>query len=319
MSQLQTLFQRFRKDRKLGIAEDNGRYDLPLNQSVGTGFLILLVGLMTFLAMMAISANYGLGGLTARWTSGLENVMTIEIPAARKDKKVRSQDEIAALENSIEASLKDNPDIKSLKIMSKEDITALVSPWLGDDIVLDDIPLPGMISVEMSVKDEVALKKIDLALDAISPDIRIETHQDWLDDIVRLASSLKFSALLITMVIGVTTVVAIAGGIRSRMAEHQADITLLHLIGANDYYITRQFQRHALIMGLKGSVAGVFCGFIALGIMTLISRGSASAVLPDFSFSLAQILGLLSLPLLICLIAAITARVTVLRSLARMP
>ena len=53
---LRTLFSILRKpDRKLGIAEGKGRYDLPLNQSAGTHFLTLLVALMTFLAMMAFS------------------------------------------------------------------------------------------------------------------------------------------------------------------------------------------------------------------------------------------------------------------------
>jgi cell division transport system permease protein len=308
-----------KKDRKLGVAERKGRYDLPLNQSAGTGFLVLLIGLMTFLAMMTLTANFMLGGLTSRWTSGLEKVLTIEIPAARKDSTPRSVNEIDTIEKSVEVMLKNNPNVQSVKILENQEITALVSPWLGDDVVLDEIPLPGLISVEVSTKDPSNVKKIENALKDIQPDIRIDTHDEWLDDILRLAGSLKFSAILVTLVIGLTTIVAVAGGIRSRLAEHHADIELLHLMGADDYYITRQFQRHALIMGLKGSVAGAVLGMAVLIVTAILSRSGADSIVPGFSIGAIEFAGLAILPLVICAISALTARFTVLRTLARMP
>ncbi len=179
------------KDRRLGVAERKGRYDLPLNQSAGTGFLILLIGLMTFLAMMTLTANFMLGGLTSRWTSGLEKVLTIEIPAARKDNSPRSAEDIDAIEKLAAVMLKNNPNVKSVKILDDQEITDLVSPWLGDDVVLADIPLPGLISIEVDTKDPSNVKKIENALKQIESDIRIDTHEEWLDDILRLAGGFR--------------------------------------------------------------------------------------------------------------------------------
>lgn len=315
---MQRLLDKFKRDRRLGVAENAGRYDLPLNQSVGTGFLILLVGLMTFLGMMAITANYALGGLTGRWTSGLEKVLTVEIPATKTDGKIRSDDEITSVKQSIATALRKNPNVIELKVLTDSQIADLVSPWLGEDASLDGIPLPGLISVELQIKDAAQIEKVRESVRTVSADAHLDTHEDWLDDILRLAGSLKFSAILITIVIGATTVVAIAGGIRSRMAEHQADIELLHLMGASDYYITRQFQRHALIMALKGSLGGVGAGLVVLGFMAMIG-GGANGLIPSLTLSAAQIISLLSLPFIICIIAGITARFTVLRTLAGMP
>ncbi|MBI2234772.1 MAG: permease, partial [Micavibrio aeruginosavorus] len=67
------------KERTIGRAEKR-RYDLPLNKGAGTAFLVTLIGLMTFLAMLALTSSFTLSAMTQRWTSGLENRITIEIP-----------------------------------------------------------------------------------------------------------------------------------------------------------------------------------------------------------------------------------------------
>lgn len=56
-------------------------YDIPLHLKLGTEFLVVLVGLMTFLSLLASIGNLTLGHMTHAWTSGLENSLTIEIPA----------------------------------------------------------------------------------------------------------------------------------------------------------------------------------------------------------------------------------------------
>lgn len=308
----------FLGNRRLGIAENKGRYDLPLNQSAGTHFLVLLVALMTFLAMMALVATMFLGGVSRHWSSGLENRLTIEIPALKEDGSIREASEIEQLAQKVSAQLEQNPNIREHEVLGKEAINALVSPWLGDDVVLDDIPLPGLVSVHMQIGGEDKLREIETGLKNISPDIRIDTHESWLGDILRLAGTLKLSAFITTLIIGLTTVTAIAGAIRSRMAEHKADIELLHLMGASDLYITKQLQRHAVVLTLKGSAAGLFGGAVVLLFLSLIGH-SSSGLLPGLSLSATQMVFLALLPFLASAIASYTARFTVLRVLGQMP
>ena len=163
-------------NKRLGVADNKGRYDLPLNQSAGTHFLVLLVALMTFLAMMAITATMMLGGVTKHWSSGLENKLTIEIPALKPNGKIRDHNEIQALSDTLTKTLKPNPNIKSLDVLSQAEINELVSPWLGDDIVLDDIPLPGLISVQLHIRDDEKLQQIKTTIERAAPDIRLDTQ-----------------------------------------------------------------------------------------------------------------------------------------------
>ena len=313
------MLERFIKHKKLGVADGKGRYDLPLNQSAGTNFLVLLVALMTFLALMAVSATLLLGDITQRWSSGLENKLTVEIPALKPDGKIREAIEIGDLSKSAAQALEANPNVKTIHVLDDDEIHDLVSPWLGDDVVLDDIPLPGLISVHLQIRDDEKLKQLESALQDVAKDIRIDTHESWLGDILRLAGTLKFSAVIVTLIIALTTVTAIAGAIRSRMAEHKADIELLHLMGASDLYITKQLQRHAVLLTLKGSAAGAVAGLIALFFFWLIGGHSGDGVLPSLSLSWSQIFILLLLPIFAGAIAAQTARFTVLRVLGQMP
>ena len=316
LSFLQKLFVR---NRRLGVADSGGRYDLPLHKSSGSAFLVLLVALMTFLAMMSVSAAMVLDDIAQSWSSGLENKVTVEIPALKPNGKMRNVDDITEISKRASIVLQRNTNVKNIDILSQEKITELVSPWLGDDVVLNDIPLPGLISLHLRDGGEKSLDTLNRELHNVAEDIHIDTHESWLGDILRLAGSLKFSSFFVTFIIGLTTFIAVAGAIRSRMAEHKSDIELLHLMGASDRYITKQLQRHAIVLTLKGAVAGGMLLLLSMGIISIISGGNESGLLPDHSFSASQWISLLSMPFIISIIASQTARFTVLRVLGQMP
>lgn len=320
MNPLKTLKQIFAgRDTRLGITEGRRRYDLPLSKSAGTGFLILLIALMTFLAVMTLSASFALGDMARRWSSGLENRLTIEIPAEISNGDLRTPSDINYLSNKVAESLESDPNIKNFNIMDPAEIKGLISPWLGEGLILNDIPLPGLIAVEMRIGNEDNVRKLNEKIVKINKDIKLDTHESWLNDILRLTRSLKFSSALVTLIIALTAISAIAGAVRSRMAEHKADVELLHLMGASDIYITRQFQRHAFILALQGALTGTAIGGLVLLLIGFSTGGGEPGLIPDFHLKFMQIVALLLLPGAACLIASVAARFTVLRVLSQIP
>ncbi len=306
------------KDKRLGVANDTRRYDLPFNKDEGTDFLMMLVGLMTFLAVMALAASFVLSGMADRWSSGLENKLTIEVPA-EKGREIRNPLDITALEERVAVLLRNDRNIASFEIMEKAEIQKLLEPWLGKDALIDTVPLPGLISVNVKSSETALLEKLQKDVHAIDETIVVDTHESWLGDLLKLTGTLQFATLMITIIIGATTVMAVAGGVRSRIAIHRADVELLHLMGANDEYITMQFQRHTLILALKGGIAGLIGAIIVIAVIHLFSAGSTSSLLPAFSLSLPHIVTLAATPAIGALIASFTARFTVLRALSQMP
>lgn len=308
-----------KKDRKLGVAQGKRVYDLPLNKDQGTGFLILLVTLMTFLAVMALGGAFTLGSMTKRWSSGLENKLTIEIRAEDSRGDILLPKEIQEQAEEITAVLSRNPMIESAQILGEQEIKDLISPWLGEDIVLRDIPLPGLISVQLTESTPAALKVLEDSILEIAPTARLDTHEDWLNDLLKLTDSLRFAAIAITLLIGATTIAAVAGAIRSRMEVHKSEVELLHFMGARDDYITKQFQRHAFILTLQGSTIGTLIGLLSMTILWLMSGDTTESVIPELALTPLQLITLTLLPALVCGISAFTARTTVLRVLAQMP
>ncbi len=307
------------KDKKLGVVEGKHRYDLPLNKDAGAGFLIVLIALMTLLVCAALSAFLLLGKTTHHWESALENKLSIEIPAEDENGKILENAFVRDLAYQTEKALNSLSQVTSVHVLEQKDVVELVRPWLGEDIVLDDFPLPVLMTVEVDDSSEETIAIVKRRLLQISPQIHVDTHETWLQSVMKLTGGLQFSALIVVLLIGAVTVVAIAGAMRMRMALHEDDVELLHLMGANDSYITAQFQRHALILALQGSACGLGFAFIGLMVFEIIASSSESFTATFLRFSFWDFAFIILLPLLICCISALSARHTVLRALGQMP
>lgn len=307
-----------RRERMVGSARQKRQYDLPLDKGTGTGFLVLLVGLMTFLAVMALGASFALSALQSRWTSGLENRVTVEIPAEH-DGRLLSADEVTRAAEKIQALLENYPAVAHAEILPAADIRALVSPWLGDGALPDDMPLPALISVTLERDSEVNMAVMQDKITALVPQARLDTHESWLRDVLRFAGALKGAAFLLLLTIGITTITAIAGAVRARMEIYRAEVELLHLMGATDRYIARQFQRYAFLAALQGGTTGLVGGGLAIGVIGLMAGRMDMGLLPDFSLHAPHIVMLAALPLTAALIGMTTARRTVMRVLVSLP
>lgn len=308
-----------RTERTVGAAKRR-RYDLPLSHSVGSAFLVLLVGMMTFLALLALSASFALGAMGQRWTSGLENKATIEIPATESDGKIVPPERLDAQSRRIAEYLAAQGVVTSHEILKREDVARLVEPWLGGSArSLEGIPLPALIALTVDSTQDAQIEALEKHLRALVPRARIDTHRQWLSDLLDLTHALKFASALLVGLTVLATVVAVAGGVRSRMAENRTDIEILHMMGAGDDYISRQFQRHAATLALKGSLGGLAAAAIALFAIGLLAGETQENILPDFSLSLFQMIAMAaSAPVAIAL-AWFSARWSVLRTLAGMP
>lgn len=320
MNKFLSLFHNpFRRNRILGVAREKRRYDLPLAGGAGNGFLRLLIGLMCVLGMLALAASFALAAMNARWSQGLDGKVSVEIPAADSGGDIIKPDLVRAMTDEAARLLGSHPDVREAVIMEDSQIRDLLAPWLGHDMVMDSVPVPGLISVTFDKGATPDLEKLESDLKEVAPRARIETHEDWLSDVLRFTGALQFAAILLGLIIGVTTLVAVAGGVRSRLSENREELELLHLMGASDSYIARQIQQHTLILSLQGGVIGIAAGAVLLAVIGLVAGNIGVNLVPDFRLDGRQIAALALLPVPVALLAMATARHTVLRVLRKMP
>lgn len=293
--------------------------DLPLDKGDDSNFLILIIALMSFLAVLSLSGTIALTSMTERWSSGLENKVTIEVAVETKEGHILSQETIGKETLALYKMLSEHKNVKTADVLEHEDIRELISPWIGDNLSLEDIPLPGLIAVELRGINAQGLDDFKNDILKTSHYANLETHHEWLSDLINFTHALKTLALLITIIISAITIIAIAYAMRTRLALHKNEVVLLHHMGARDHYIARQFQYHAMVLSLRGGVFGTAAGLTATFLLTFLSHNSGTDLIPVISIGLWGILTLCLIPVIVSLVAVITSHITVLRCLGKMP
>ena len=286
------------------------RADLPFERDQATRFVPWIVALMVFLGALALAAATAVGGAIDRWDSNLSGRITVQVPADQANPKslTRIVDTLAA-----------TPGIAGAETLSPEATRALVEPWLGKVDADLELPLPAVIDVETAAGAAFDLNLLSDRLAKIAPGIIVDDHRVWLQQVVRVARTVEWIAFAILTLIGMTAIAAIIFATRSGLAVHAAIINLLHLMGARDAYIARQFQMQAMMLGIRGGIIGSTAAAIVLGALTVMSAGLNVALVPAAPLSIGQWLVLITVPVGAVIIAMATARVTVLRTLAGMP
>lgn len=286
------------------------RADLPFERDQATRFLPWIVALMVFLGALSLAAATAIGSAIDRWDTDLTGRITVQVPA--------NQASPVALALMVEA-LTATPGITKAETLSAEATRALVEPWLGAVGADLDLPLPAVIDVETAAGTVFDVNLLAGRLIKIAPGIIVDDHRVWLAPLIRIARTVELIAFAILALIGMTAIAVVIFATRSGLAVHSAIINLLHVMGAQDAYIARQFQMQAMMLGTRGGIIGGIAALIVLFILTTMSAGIDVALLPSAPLSPFQWPLLLIVPVAAVVIAMATARVTVLRALAGMP
>lgn len=289
---------------------------IPFGRDGSSRFLPALTLLMVFLAGLALAAVMDLERALARWDENLTGTLTVELPAANgpNDKSLD-----AAL-----AVLHAAPGVKSATPIDRAATAKLIAPWLGVALSPADLELPRLIDVRLASGGHADLAALRAQLANTSPGATLDDHQLWLDSLARFARSAEVTAIAILALIGGVAVISVSFATRTGLAVHRDTIELLHLIGARDSYVARQFERQALRLALIGGAAGLVLAATAL--LALSHAANAAAFLGD-SVTLLPALHLRGwnwavlavLPIVAGLVAMATARLTVLTTLRRLP
>lgn len=297
------------------------RYDIALESGAGAHLVAWVTGLMVFFMTLAFAVNIGLASVTQKWVSGLSDSITVELRAPAPEKNGDKQDSGArkSLDEKIKALValggKHNA-VSAARALEDTDVRKLIEPWLGSAMPAD-LPLPVLIDMKITPDADLAALKKDIL--KIAPTATVDTHDDTLQDVSTLVNTARIFVMMLSGVIMLLAIVAISGIVRAKLAIHHPEVETLHMIGAHDEYIARQFRHHTLKGTLKGAIVGVGAMLGTLYVVGRTTRSIDSAILPDISLSTAEWGMLVAAPVIIgTMIAHFTAQTTVLGALRRM-
>lgn len=293
------------------------RSDLPLEHDPSSRFLPWLIALMVYLAVLALASAMALGDAIGRWNQELTGALTVQIaPLTGADGGAAGS---RARRDTALALLRSTPGLVRVEPLDEERVAALLEPWLGPGNVGAELPLPQIIDVEIAADADIDVAALSARLSTAVPGATVDDHGEWLHDLVTLARSIELAAAAAVLLIGLAAVITVVFVTRTGLAVHHQVIEMLHLIGARDSYVAKQFQFHALALGLRGGLLGFALAAITLVAIGLVGREVEAVLMPRLSLSAGQWIVIALVPVTAAAIAMITARVTVLKALAKMP
>lgn len=295
------------------------RYDIPFGADSAARLLPWIVAVMIYIAGLATAGAFVLSDFAERWEDGLSGSLTVQIPPP-SELSLDQEGRMETIGRVIKA-LEETAGIADAEPLDVDEMRRLLSPWLGIGIDPRDLPLPTLIVVMLEDNKRLAtaqMQDLRRRLQAIDPTVLIDDHGQWQARLVNFLQTLRLVAAVLVTIVAVAGVVMVIFATRGGLLAHRDSIELLHLIGARDRYIARQFQSQAFRAGFLGGVLGLVATAITV---VLLGNGAEAAgtVLPGVAvLDLGSWLTLLGFPIASALVALLAARWTVLRALRRM-
>lgn len=291
-----------------------GVRDVPLGGDASSRFLPWITGLMVYLAVVALAMTMVLADASEDWRAGLSGTLTVQImPDAGA-----GADGLDARTRAATVLLRATPGVRHARVLTDDQIAALLAPWLGSGAMAAGLPMPRLIDVSLAAGAVLDTAALGVRLAAAVPGASLDDHAVWLDRLLALIGAIEVVALVALALIGLAGVTIVVFTTRSGLAIHEDVVMVLHMIGARDSYIARQFQIHVLGLALKGGLIGFACAAATFAALGAVSAGIGETLMPELSLSARQWGVLAALPLVAAAIGTATARLTVMRAIGRM-
>ncbi|MCW5751901.1 MAG: cell division protein [Alphaproteobacteria bacterium] len=284
------------------------RTDLALSRDPAGRTVPWIIAAMVFIGTLSLAAAFGLNEASAAWRHLVTGNLTVQVPDG-PDADARA-DEAARV-------LAATPGIASARRLERAEVLHLLEPWLGRDAAATQLPLPRLVDVRLDPALAIDTRALALRLAESVPEARLDDHGPWLERLSRLTRGLQMIAAGGVGIVACATMLIVVFTIRAGLLVHREVISVLHLIGAQDAYIARQFQWHAVNMAFKGALPAFLLAALVAFALGLAADRLSAPLIPKVALGTAGWLALPLVPLTAILLAAVTARLTVLLNLKR--
>lgn len=253
---------------------------------------VLTSGAMAFLAVFALALSLASGRLAERWSSALAQSSTIRISAPAVELEAQTRAALAVLEQT--------PGIAGARVITDEEQRALLTPWFGPELPVEDLPIPRLVEIVETAEgyDANGLRQ---RLAAEVPGAVLDDHTRWRRPMVEAAGRLRLLGWVSLLLIAGATGAMVTLAAQAALSANEQVVRVLRLVGARDAYIARAFVRRFTLRALGGAAGGTAAGLLAVALLP--GADEAGGFLTGLGFTGAG----WALPLLIPPLAALVA------------
>src|ERR1700761_213184 len=253
--------------------------------SISGRALVAVFAIMTFLASMTTGAVLLISASATEWQSEVGSEITIQVrpqPGRNLDKDVAA----------IVDAMRTQSGIVDARPFTKEESSALLEPWLGSGLSLDDLPVPRVIVARLSPGTTLDLAGLRNRILGLAPTASVDDHRAWIERMRSMSGATVAAGLGILALVIVATIISVSFATRGAMAANRPIVEVLHFVGAGDRFIADRFFRHFLLLGLEGGVIGGGAAMLLFGFSESIAAWFSGTPVGD---QFAALLGTFSL------------------------
>lgn len=277
--------------------------DIPFSREDAHRLLPWIIAFILCLTSLLLAFALSLNQSVRHSSESYTNLIQVEVPYLATGQQ-------PAVEK-VMAELKSTPKLENLRILERSEMQDLVTPWLGADVPLEDLPLPTLIEVQLETGASLDAESLQRELQVLVPGTNVSTHQQWMHEFSQFARAMQivsFGMAFFMLVCGIAVVILAA---RTSLKLHYKTINILHLVGAKDDYIIRQFEWNGLGLVLKGALTGTVMAAAMFMMVVFLTQGLDSPLLPALSLTREHMVLFVVLPLLTTIATLLAIRTTI--------
>ena len=287
------------KQSRLFFSTDSNRLFLP--------WMSMLMG---FIAVLILAAGMTAYDSITNWQRVVSGSLTVQIPTYTESGEPRGEIVDREIETAL-TILRSSTGVKGATVLSDLQMTELMLPWLGDGAAVSELPLPKLIDVMVDSDryPDMAQLKTDLA--AQVPLAVLDSHRMRLEPLLRLSAGgiklIGFILILLALTASFTVIYAT----RSSLSTHEHIISLIHMMGANDWFITRQYAVRNFNLTFMGGAFGLLLALPIMAGVSFLIHGATLDFIWNPTLNITQWLVLGCVPVGLAILAFLTTLKTV--------
>jgi cell division transport system permease protein len=309
----------FQEPEGYGLIPANLKRERPLVpvDSAASRALVAVIAILTFLAALSAGAAIMVGNASSQWRGAVSNEMTIQIrPDPRRDIEADVARAVA-LARAV-------PGVEEARAVPKAESDRLLEPWLGTGLDLGELPVPRLVTLRLAAAPRPDLSILRQALRAEVPVASLDDHRMWMARISTMATTVVAAGLGVVLLVLAAAALAVAFATRGAMAGSRDSVEVLHLVGADDAFIAREFQNRFAMLGLKGGAIGAGAALLTVAILGILSSAwntgpggeQLQALFGAFEIGWAGYLAVILVAVVVAAISGLVSRIAVRRYLA---
>jgi cell division transport system permease protein len=285
-------------------------------RSVQGRALLAVIIIMSFLACLTIGAVSMIRSTAQSWASQISREITIQI---KPDDTIDME---KALLQARDLALS-FVGTKTGTILDKEATSRLLEPWLGAGLDIDELPVPRLVVITIDELNPPDFAAMRAELGRKIPQAYLDDHRTWVDRLVSMARTTVIIGSGVLGLVFFAMVLTVIFATRGALAGNRHIVEVLHFVGAESSFVAEEFQKHFLLISLKGALTGavlaavffLLAGWWQSRSIATPESDQATALFGSFTIDWTGYAGIFVTMLVIAALTTLTARYTVMRTI----